>query len=40
VMRFKAVDETVSALAPVVESDENGTAEEAVPEPAPGGVSA
>jgi beta-lactamase class A len=31
----KAGDETVSALAPVVESDENGTAEEVSPEPAP-----
>jgi DNA gyrase subunit A len=40
VMRFKADDETVSALAPVVESDENGTVEEAVTESAPGGVSA
>jgi len=40
VMRFKTDDERVSALAPVVESDENGTVEEAVLEPAPGGVSA
>jgi hypothetical protein len=40
VMRFKTDDERVSALAPVVESDENGTAEEAVLESAPGGVSA
>src|SRR5215468_4061484 len=35
VMRFKTDDETVSALAPVVESDENGTAEEISPQPAP-----
>jgi len=40
VMRFKTDDETVSALAPVVESDENGTAEEAVPEPDPSSISA
>jgi len=39
VMRFKTDDETVSALAPVVESDENGTAEEAVPEPDPSSIS-
>ncbi len=32
VMRFKAVDERVSALAPVVESDEEGAADESVPE--------
>jgi DNA gyrase subunit A len=40
VMRFKTDDERVSALAPVVESDENGTAEEAVPEPDPSRISA
>jgi DNA gyrase subunit A len=40
VMRFKTHDETVSALAPVVESDENGTTEEVVPEPDPSGISA
>ncbi len=32
VMRFKADDERVSALAPVVESDEDGAADETVPE--------
>src|SRR5213592_14234 len=32
VMRFKAVDERVSALAPVVESDEEDAADESVPE--------
>jgi DNA gyrase subunit A len=40
VMRFKEDGETVSALAPVVESDENGTTEEAAPEPAPTGSEA
>jgi DNA gyrase subunit A len=35
VMRFKADGETVSALAPVVESEENGTVDEVAPEPAP-----
>src|SRR5436190_24122017 len=40
VMRFKTADETVSALAPVVESDETEPAEEAVPEPDPSGISA
>jgi DNA gyrase subunit A len=40
VMRFKTDDETVSALAPVVESEENGTAEEPVLEPDPSRISA
>jgi DNA gyrase subunit A len=40
VMRFKDEGETISALAPVVESDENGTAEGTAPEPAPSGTEA
>jgi DNA gyrase subunit A len=39
VMRLKGGDETVSALAPVVESDnENGTADDVAPEPVPSGA--
>jgi DNA gyrase subunit A len=40
VMRFKTDDERVSALAPVVESDEPEPAEESAPEPAPAAPSA
>ncbi|MGN6429557.1 MAG: DNA gyrase subunit A [Gaiellaceae bacterium] len=40
VMRFKADDEKVSALAPVVESEENGAVDEVAPEPAPSGAPA
>jgi DNA gyrase subunit A len=40
VMRFKTDDERVSALAPVVESEENAAVDEVAPEPAPSGTPA
>jgi hypothetical protein len=39
VMRLKGGDETVSALAPVVDSDnDNGTTDDVAPEPVPSGA--